>query len=232
MVIAIDGPGGAGKSTVARSLATILGLEHLDTGATYRAATVAVLRAGVDPGDSDAVLDVVTASRIQYIDGVIHLDGEPVVAATRSEAVNAAVSAVSAHSAVRREIVDVQRRWVEARGGRAVVEGRDIGTVVFPDAAVKVFITARSDVRAARRSGDAEAADKDVTEIEADLRRRDHIDSTRDASPLRPADDAVVVDTSDMGVAEVVRTVLDLVSASPDDPRTGPSGSADQTSRS
>ncbi len=211
MVIAIDGPGGAGKSTVARAVASDLGLAHLDTGATYRAATLAALRAGVDPTDGPAVLAAVSEATIEYIDGIIHLDGEPVAAAVRSEAVNAAVSAVSAHAAVRRRIVAVQRAWVENRGGAAVVEGRDIGTVVFPDAPVKVFITARPDVRAARRSGDAEAADKAVAEIEADLRRRDHIDSTRQASPLRPADDAVVIDTSDMGVAAVAHFVLELV---------------------
>ena len=211
MVIAIDGPGGAGKSTVARAVAAELQLAHLDTGATYRAATLAALRAGADPTDGPAVLTAVEAATIEYIDGVIHLDGQPVAAAARGDTVNAAVSAVSAHSDVRRRIVAVQRDWVASRGGAAVVEGRDIGTVVFPDAPVKVFITARADVRAARRAGDAEAADKEVAEIEADLRRRDHIDSTRQASPLKPAHDAVVVDTSDMGVAEVTRIVLDLV---------------------
>lgn len=211
VVVAIDGPGGAGKSTVARAVADTLGLEHLDTGATYRAATLAALRADADPDDADAVLEAVSEARIEYLDGIIHLDGEPVAAAARGEAVNAAVSAVSAHPRVREMIVAVQRDWVVERGGAAVVEGRDIGTVVFPDAAVKVFITARPEIRASRRAGDAEAADKEVGEIEADLRRRDYIDSTRDTSPLRPALDAVVIDTSEMGVVEVVREVLRLV---------------------
>ncbi len=213
MVIAIDGPGGAGKTTVAKALADSLGLEHLDTGATYRAATLAALRAGAHPEDAEAVLRAVVRARIQYRDGVIYLDGEPVTAEARSEEVNDAVSAVSAHPAVRRHIVAEQRGWVSRRGGSAVVEGRDIGTVVFPDARVKVFVTARPDVRAARRAGDAESAHRPVSEIEADLRRRDHVDSTRDASPLRPADDAVLIDTSDLGVAEVTRQILALVEA-------------------
>jgi cytidylate kinase len=211
VVIAIDGPGGAGKSTVARAVAGLLGFEHLDTGATYRAATLAALEGGVDPDDAGAVLQAVSAADIEYLDGIIHLNGRPVAAAVRGEDVNAAVSAVSAHPEVRKVIVAVQRDWVADRGGSAVVEGRDIGTVVFPEAAVKVFITARSEIRAARRAGDAEAADKAVSEIEADLARRDHIDSTRDASPLRPAEDAAVIDTSEMGVAEVTRLVMDLV---------------------
>jgi len=211
VVIAIDGPGGAGKSTVARAVADLLGLEHLDTGATYRAATLAALRAKVDADDAAAVLRAVSESDIEYLDGIIHLDGSPVAAAVRGEEVNAAVSAVSAHPEVRKVIVAGQRDWVADRGGSAVVEGRDIGTVVFPDAAVKVFITARSEIRAARRAGDAEAADKAVGEIEADLARRDHFDSTRVASPLRPAEDAVVIDTSEMGVAEVTRLVMELV---------------------
>lgn len=211
MVIAIDGPGGVGKSTVARRVAANLNIAYLDTGATYRAATVAVLRAGVDPDDPSGVLEAVTSVEISYCDGVIMLDGVPVQSEVRSPEVTAAVSAVSAIEAVREHIVGIQRKWVADHGGSAVAEGRDIGTVVFPDARVKIFLTARPGVRAERRSGDAEAGQRDVADIAADLHRRDHADSTRAVSPLRAAADAVTIDTSDMTIDEVVATVMDIV---------------------
>jgi len=211
MVIAIDGPGGVGKSTVARRVAANLNIAYLDTGATYRAATVAVLRAGVDPDDPIGVLEAVTSVEISYRDGVIMLDGVPVQSEVRSSEVTAAVSAVSAIERVREHIVGIQRKWVADHGGSAVAEGRDIGTVVFPDARVKIFLTARPEVRAERRSGDAEAGQRDVADIAADLHRRDHADSTRAVSPLRAADDAVTIDTSDMTIDEVVATVMDVV---------------------
>ena len=222
MVVAIDGPGGVGKSTVARGVASALGYEYLDTGSTYRAATLAVLQAGVDPTDADAVLSVVQHCAIEYIDGVIYLDGSPVPEATRRADVTGAVSAVSAYPEVRALVVDVQRDWVASRGGSAVVEGRDIGTVVFPDALVKVFLTARPEVRAARRSGDAEAEGQDVAEIAAELERRDRYDSTREASPLHPADDAVVIDTSDLDADGVIAAILDLVADTRDRQTRGP----------
>ncbi len=211
MVIAIDGPGGVGKSTVTRRLATVLGVDFLDTGATYRAATVAALEANVDLADEAAVLEAVTSREIAYEDGDILLDGRSIADETRSEAVTQAVSPVSALPSVREHVVQIQRDWVASRGGDAVVEGRDIGTVVFPDAPVKAFLTADASIRAARRAGDAEAADLDVSEIVADLNRRDHADSTRKTSPLRPADDAVEIDTSSMDVEQVVASILDLV---------------------
>jgi len=213
VVVAIDGPGGVGKSTVARRVAAILAMEYLDTGATYRAATVAVLRAGVDIEDAAAVLAAVQGIEISYEDGVIMIDGQSVAAETRSEPVTLAVSAVSAYPEVREDVVAMQRAWVAARGGRAVVEGRDIGTIVFPDAPVKVFLTADAATRARRRASDAEAADLDVAAVEADLARRDRADSTRKASPLRAAEDAVVIDTTDLGIDEVVAVVLELVAA-------------------
>lgn len=214
MVIAIDGPGGVGKSTVSRRVADLLGVGYLNTGATYRAATVAALRSGADLDDEAEVVAAVSGSEIEYEDGVILLDGESVAVEARSDAVTKAVSAVSAYPSVRDQVVAMQRRWVADRGGSAVVEGRDIGTVVFPDAPVKVFLTADAETRAARRAGDAEAAHHGVADIAADLKRRDHADSTRETSPLRRAEDAVEIDTSDMGIDEVVAVVLDLVAAS------------------
>ena len=211
MVIAIDGPGGVGKSTVARRLATLLGLAYLDTGATYRAAAVAALRSRVDIHDEAGVLDAVRSSSITYEDGIIFLNGASVAAEVRSEEVTQAVTPVSAHPRVRAAIVEMQRDWVRQRGGSAVVEGRDIGTIVFPEAPVKVFLAAAPEIRAARRAGDAEAAGRAVSEIVADLQRRDHADSTRKASPLRKADDAAEIDTSAMGIDEVVATILGLV---------------------
>ncbi len=211
MVIAIDGPGGVGKSTVARGVASARGLAYLDTGSTYRAATLAVLRAGVDPDDAEQVTAVVTGADIAYVDGVVCLDGERVGAEVRRADVTGAVSAVSAIPPVRRHIVEMQREWVRAHDGNAVVEGRDIGTVVFPDAAVKVYLTARPEVRAARRSSDPEVSGRNPCVVAKELAERDRKDSTRAASPLVPAIDAVIIDTSDLTAAEVIERVLALV---------------------
>lgn len=209
-MIAIDGPGGVGKSTVSKAVARQLGLPHLDTGSTYRAATLAVLRSGVDVTDEPAILEVLEEHTIGY-DGGILLDGEPVGPETRSDVVTDHVSVVSAHPLVRERIVGIQRDWVESHGGSAVVEGRDIGTVVFPGAGVKVFLTARPEVRAARRAGDDETGDASVEEIAASLAARDRADASRPTSPMRPADDAHMIDTSDRTIDEVVQAVLALV---------------------
>lgn len=211
MVVAIDGPGGVGKSTVARALADALDLPHLDTGSTYRAAAVAVLRTGGDPADPEAVVEAIDASMLEFRNGSVFLNGEDVSDAIRSAAATATSSIVAGHPAVRDRIVDLQRSWVEARGGSAVVEGRDIGTVVFPDAPVKIYLTASPEVRAGRRAGDSESAGRSVEEIAAELRARDHADSTREASPLRPADDAIVIDTDHLTQEEVVALALELV---------------------
>ena len=220
MVIAIDGPGGVGKSTVTRAVALALGLPYLDTGATYRAVTLAVLEAGVDPEDEEAVLGIAEGVEVGYDAGTVLSNGRDVTAAVREPAVTAAVSAVSAVPPVRSLVVAMQRRWVNSQGGAAVVEGRDIGTVVYPDAAVKVFLTARPDVRALRRAGDAEMAGHDVRAIEQDLARRDHHDSTRAVSPLEAATDAVVIDTSDLTIDGVVERICALVEAT----HTSPAG--------
>lgn len=210
MVVTIDGPSGVGKSTVSRRVAEELGLAYLDTGATYRAATLAVLQASVDTTDEAAVLDVIGRRSIDYDERGILLDGQSVAFDVRSDAVTAAVSTVSAHPTVRAEIVDIQRRWVEVHDNEAVVEGRDIGTVVFPDAPIKIYLTASPLVRAQRRANDSESDGQPITEIADKLAARDHADSTRKTSPLRPADDAVTIDTGDMTIEEVVRQITDL----------------------
>ena len=214
MVIAIDGPGGVGKSTVTRRVAAALGIPELNTGAYYRAAALAALRSGVDLGDEAAVAAALAGSAFAYDDGVMYLDGEDVNDAIRSPEVTGASSAIAAYPAVRDLMVAAQRRWVAAHAGSAVVEGRDIGTVVFPDAAVKVFLDARPEVRAARRSADREAAGVTEARVHAELASRDARDTGRQVSPLRPAVDAVIVDTSDLGIDEVVSRVLELAARS------------------
>lgn len=213
MVVAIDGPSGVGKTTVSRAVASALGLPYLDTGAYYRMATLVALRRGADPTSADAVLAAIADTDIDFIEGRLLLAGEDVTTALRGEDVTTAVSVVAAHRRVREVIVDLQRSWVAHNGGSAVVEGRDIGTVVFPDAEVKVFLTAHPATRAHRRAGDEEVSGRDLEDIAAGLRARDAADSNREASPLRPADDAVTIDTTDLTVAEVVGRILDLVGA-------------------
>ncbi len=205
-VVAVDGPGGSGKSTVSRLAADRLGWAHLDTGAFYRTATLAVIREGRRLDDIAGIVEVVGAATINFEDGRARLDGEDVSDEIRGSAVTAAVSAVSAIPGVRSRMVDLQRAWVG--GGGTVVEGRDIGTVVFPDAAVKVFLTADPVERARRRARD-EGRDAEV--VAGDLADRDRSDSTRTASPLRAADGAVVIDTTGLSIDDVVERVLDLV---------------------
>jgi cytidylate kinase len=208
-VVAIDGPSGSGKSTVARGVADALGLPVLDTGAMYRAVTLAALEAGVALGDEDAVAAIARSTRIANDAGATLLGGRDVSAAIRGPEVTAAVSIVSAHPAVREILVARQRDWITEHGG-GVVEGRDIGTVVFPDATVKVFLTASNEERARRRRRDEVAAQRDpgLQDVQASLERRDRIDSGRAVSPLRAADDAIVVDTTDADVDTVVGEIV------------------------
>ncbi len=205
-VIAIDGPAGTGKTTVASAVAEALGGTRLDTGAFYRAATLLALRSAIDPSDGAAIADRLTEAALDYSGGVMHLDGEDVSEGIRSPAVNAAVSVVAAHPEVRSQLVAHQRRWIDHEDGVVVVEGRDIGTVVFPDAGLKVYLDAMPEVRAARRAG--EVGTNAVEELDR-LLSRDEIDSTRDASPLRAADDAWILDTSALSVDEVVRAIVE-----------------------
>lgn len=198
-VVAIDGPAGAGKSTVAAALAARLGVAHVDTGAVYRAATLAVLRAGIDVSDGPACARVIAGADIGRADHRTTLDGEDVTADIRDPAVTAAVSAVSAHPEVRAALLDLQRAQVTPDG--AVVEGRDAGTVVVPDADLKVWLTAALHERAARRAAQLGAADRDaIGAYEADLQRRD----VHDAGQMTPAADAVVVDTTGRNIDELV----------------------------
>jgi cytidylate kinase len=208
-VVAIDGPSGSGKSTVARGVASALGLHVLDTGAMYRSVTIAVLADDADPADGAACGRMARAARIELEDDAVRLDGRDVSAEIRGPEVTAAVSTVSAHPEVREQLVARQREWVKEHGG-GVVEGRDIGTVVFPDAPVKVYLTASDDERARRRQRDEAAASRPtgVDEVRDALARRDALDSGRVASPLRVADDALVLDTTGLPVAEVVATIV------------------------
>jgi cytidylate kinase len=208
-VIAIDGPAGSGKSTVAKALAARLGLEYLDTGAMYRSVTFAALRRGIDPDDADVVgrmaADVVIEVRP---DGVV-VDGVDASIEIRGPEVSRAVSIVAANPAVRSEMVRRQREWVASRGG-GVLEGRDIGTVVFPDAELKVYLTADPEVRAERRS--KEVTDLDYETVAADLARRDALDQGREVSPLAEADDAFLLDTTGLNVDEIIDVIAAQVS--------------------
>jgi len=212
-VVAVDGPSGSGKSTVSRRLAGALGARYLDTGAMYRAVTWAVLRAGIDPYDTEAVAKVAGDVRLTIaVDPdrpAVSVDGTPVDREIRGPEVTAAVSAVAAVPAVRRILV-AQQRQIIADADRIVVEGRDIGGVVAPDAGLKVYLTASSATRAHRRSAE-QAADPRATA--AELARRDRLDSTRAADPLAKAPDAVELDTTGMDIDEVVARLLALVGA-------------------
>jgi CMP/dCMP kinase len=216
VTIAVDGPAGTGKSSVSRGLARALGARYLDTGSMYRIVTLAALRAGVDVNDGATVGalagGVDMAVGFDPDEDLSYLAGEDVSVEIRGDAVTRAVSAVSAVPAVRALLVQRQRE-LAAGPGSVVVEGRDIGTVVLPDADVKIFLTASAEERARRRN-DQNAANglgDDYEGVLADVRRRDHLDSTRAVSPLRAADDAMIVDSSDMTESEVVAHLLDLV---------------------
>jgi CMP/dCMP kinase len=218
--VAMDGPSGTGKSTVSRRFAAACGAAYLDTGAMYRAVTLAVLRAGLDASaPEEEVAAVAAAARLRSGTDPsapsIQLDGEDVEPEIRGAAVTQLVSAVSAHPSVRRVLVAMQRALIAealAGSGGAVVEGRDIGSVVLPDAPLKVYLTASAEVRAARRAAQDRKAGRpaDLDAVLADVRRRDGLDSTRATSPLHAAADAVVLDTDALSVDAVLDTLLAL----------------------
>ena len=208
-VVAIDGPSGSGKSTIARGVAEALGLEMLDTGAMYRAVAYGVLLSGVDPNDAAAVTTVAENAAIAVQNGVTTLAGADISAEIRGPAVTQLVSQIAAVPDVRRALVARQRAWVEQHHG-GVVEGRDIGSVVFPQARVKVYLTASEEERARRRQQDEADAKRavSVADVQSSMAQRDAADSNRAVSPLRTADDATIVDTTghppELIVAEIV----------------------------
>ncbi|WP_375490130.1 (d)CMP kinase [uncultured Jatrophihabitans sp.] len=208
-VVALDGPSGTGKSTVARRLAARLSARYLDTGAMYRAATVAVLHADVDLDDQVAIAATVEAAQIEISTDPdntwVTLDGVAVDGEIRTADTTAAVSAVSAVPAVRAQLVAAQRELIDSGG--IVVEGRDIGSVVWPTARPKVYLTASARARAERRAGEVGA---DVDSVAADIARRDGLDSSRAASPLTQAADAIELDTTELDIDDVVAKLLEL----------------------
>ena len=219
LILAVDGPSGTGKSTMCRALAKKLDAKYVDTGAMYRVATLAVLRDGVDPADTEAVIEATADLPLEVSDDpdstAVLFDGEDVAREIRGPEVTQHVSAVSAIPQVRVNLVELQRKLAR-EAGRAIVEGRDIGTVVLPDAPAKVYMTASAEVRAKRRYDQDVAAGREVDfdAVLADVKRRDDADSSRKTSPLRPADDAEIVDTSDMTPDEVLAALTAVVERS------------------
>ncbi len=207
-VIAIDGPAGSGKSTVARALAKRLGLEYLDTGAMYRAVAFAAIARGVDVEDLERVAEIAETARIDVDDKGVRIDDLDATIEIRGPEVTRAVSIVAANPRVRAALRDLQRQWARRRGG-GVLEGRDIGTVVFPDAVLKVYLTAEAEVRAARRTN--EVRELSYESVAADIARRDALDSGRQHGPLAQAADAIHVDTTDLTIDGVVEKIMELI---------------------
>jgi CMP/dCMP kinase len=216
MIVAIDGPAGSGKSTVARGVARRLGFTYLDSGALYRAVTLAALDAGADLDDGPALARLAADARIELRDREhdyvrVTLDGRDVSEEIRAPEVTGESSRVAAHREVRAALLAKQRELIAA--GNYVVEGRDIGTVVAPDAPIKAFLTADPAERARRRAAELKrrGLEAEADEVRRAIEQRDRLDSTRSAAPLRTADDAVVIDTTGLDAAEVIDRVLELV---------------------
>jgi cytidylate kinase len=213
LTVAIDGPSGAGKGTVAREVASRLQYRHIDTGAMYRAVAWKALHEGLDLSDEDAMAALAGRAVIEAGDGVIRVDGHDVAAAIRTPEIDAAASVVARQPRIRKALIEQQRAL--GRDGGIVMEGRDIGTVVFPDAHVKVYLDAAPEERARRRAHDpAHASGRGaaaVQDVATALAARDHNDRTRAASPLTTAPDAVVIDTTGVAIEQVVEAVMNLV---------------------
>lgn len=206
IVVAIDGPAGAGKSTIAKALAAKLGVRYLDTGAMYRAVTFAAMTSGIELSNQDLVAELTRKSKMLLTDETVMINGLDATIAIRSSEVTAAVSTVAANSQVRTELRERQRQWIADHNG-GVVEGRDIGSVVFPDATLKVYLTASPIVRAKRRVAQSGG---NVDEIAASIASRDLQDSSRSDSPLTQTDDAITIDTSDRSIDEVVAQLVEM----------------------
>ena len=206
-VVAIDGPAGAGKSTVARLVAEQISVPYLDTGAMYRCVALAVLRRGIPHSDVEGIAAIAENVNISLQHDTVFLDGQDVSKDIRTPEVGSVVSVIAAMTPVRNSMRTQQQKWIKDHQG-GVVEGRDIGTVVLPHADVKIFLTASAQERAARR---VEQSGGDLTQVAKEIEDRDHLDSTRVDSPLQPADDAIHVDTTGMTVAEVVATIVSIV---------------------
>lgn len=207
-VIAIDGPAGAGKSTIARYLADIIGYTYIDSGAMYRALTLKVLREGIPMTDLDGIVSLAGETDIDFKENSIYLDGKASDREIRKEDVNRNVSYIAAIPEVRRLMVDLQRRI--SRNKNVVMDGRDVGTVIFPGATIKFYITASVDERAGRRYMELKQKGyaAEITDIKAQIEKRDHIDSTREDSPLAAASDAIIIDTTGKSVKQVLDEVI------------------------
>lgn len=209
--IAIDGPGGAGKSTVAKKVAARLGIEYIDTGAMYRAFGLKLLRSGVEIADSAKLRDMLEKTVIDFENGCVTLDGEDVSGLIRTPEISKSASACSAISAVREKMVKAQQKMGESKS--VIMDGRDICEVVFPDAEYKYFLTASAEERANRRYKELREKGSDISyeQVLADIKTRDHNDSTRAASPMRKAEDAILLDTTSMTQDEVVEFICSRV---------------------
>ena len=212
-VLTIDGPGGSGKGTISAKVAQILGWHYLDSGALYRLLGLAARRAGVSTADETALVPLIKRMHIKFgpEQGAVWLDEEEVSSELRTETSGAAASEVAVHPAVRQALLELQHDFRQMPG--LVADGRDMGTVVFPDAPLKIYLTASAEERANRRYNQliAKGIDVNLSDLFVDIAARDERDSSRAASPLRPADDAVLIDTTEIGIEEVVAIVLDLI---------------------